>query len=248
MGCGVCGHVRRAEIEAAAGEPSADLLEVALRFGVTIAGLTRHEAKHPRAAATTSPADVPASPDRQRRAGRRAPLRNALVRVTRRSAASETAAASEATQAVAGRRGGPSATPEGPSGPPPSCDDESPATSRSAEISVRRPPRTAREKAERLVDSLQRIVEKVVDDPRATLDAQLAAVKSLTGPLRLLGTFTGEIGASESTVASSPFYRRVRAAVVEALRAHPAAAREVISALERVERGEAAPSGEAAAA
>jgi hypothetical protein len=71
----------------------------------------------------------------------------------------------------------------------------------------------------------------------APLGAKLSVLRAMVAPLRLLGTFTGEIGASETTVASSPFYRRVRVAIVEALRAHPDAARDVIAALERVERG-----------
>ncbi|MBX3205102.1 MAG: hypothetical protein KF764_08530 [Labilithrix sp.] len=48
---------------------------------------------------------------------------------------------------------------------------------------------------------------------------------------------TGEIGASETTVAASPFYGRTRAAVMEALRPHPEATRAVIAALEQIERG-----------
>ena len=126
--------------------------------------------------------------------------------------------------------------------PPPSrSDEEAPATSRSPEIrSERRTPSTssAREKVERLVDSLQRILERVEQDPEAPLGAQLTVLRGMVGPLRLLGTFTGEIGASETRVASSPFYRRVRNAIIEALRGHPDAAEAVIDALERVERGD----------
>jgi hypothetical protein len=103
-------------------------------------------------------------------------------------------------------------------------------------------PTTARAKVERLVDSLQDLVDDVgesegYDGEGAPLAAKLAVLRAMVQPLRLLGTFTGEIGASESTVASSPFYRRVRAAVVDALRAHPDAARDVVAALERTERG-----------
>jgi hypothetical protein len=119
-------------------------------------------------------------------------------------------------------------------------DDEAPATSRSSEISARTPT-TARAKVERLVDSLQRMVDLVSSAENVgegvPIGAQLAVLRAMVAPLRLLGTFTGEIGASESVVASSPFYRRVRAIIVDALRPHPDAARAVITALERLERG-----------
>lgn len=90
-------------------------------------------------------------------------------------------------------------------------------------------------------------VSRPREGDEAPLAAKLAVLRAMVQPLRLLGTFTGEIGASESTVASSPFFRRVRAAVVDALRPHPDAARAVIDALERCERGTDSPCLEAAA-
>lgn len=120
------------------------------------------------------------------------------------------------------------------------ADEEAPATSRSDEIRARAPshPRaTARDKVERLVDSIQALIDDVQSDDDAPLGAKITCLRAMTGPLRLLGTLTGELGASEGTLASSPFYRRVRTALVEALRPFPEAALAVATALERAERG-----------
>lgn len=119
------------------------------------------------------------------------------------------------------------------------AEEDAPATSRSEEISIRsmREPRTARERVERLVDSLQEMIEDISRDAEASTGAKVACMRSMTGPLRLLATLTGEAGASDSNVASSPFYRRVRTVIVDALRPFPDATRAVISALERIERG-----------
>lgn len=182
------------------GEPGAILFEVAARFGVTRAALTKH-AKHPRVSsqATDSPNDPKAAkaPPARRRAKR--PALSAVV-----------------------------------------VEEESPATSRSSDLGSEistRTPTTARAKVERLVDSLQKMVDLVSSSEQTTVGAQLAVLRAMVAPLRLLGTFTGEIGASESVVASSPFYRRVRAVIVDALRPHPEAARAVLAGLERLERG-----------
>ncbi|MDX6479496.1 MAG: hypothetical protein QOG85_6 [Gaiellaceae bacterium] len=118
-------------------------------------------------------------------------------------------------------------------------EEAAPATSRSEEISARAmaTPRTARERVDRLVDSLQELIDAVNSDDEAPIGAKVACLRAMTGPLRLLATLTGEAGANEATIASSPFYRRIRAAVVDALRPYPDAARAVIASIERVERG-----------
>ena len=53
--------------------------------------------------------------------------------------------------------------------------------------------------------------------------------------LGVLGKLTGELGASESTLAASPYWKRLRAALVEVLRQHPDAARAVLEVIERAE-------------
>lgn len=117
--------------------------------------------------------------------------------------------------------------------------DEPPATSRSEEISARsiREPRTARERVDRLVDSLQELVDDVNCAADASVGEKVSCLRAMTGPLRLLATLTGEAGASDANVAASPFYRRVRSAIVDALKPYPDAARAVVLSLERLERG-----------
>ena len=94
---------------------------------------------------------------------------------------------------------------------------------------------TARAKLDELLDTLRTLAEGVKRDPDATVSDRIAVLRATVTPIKLLGQLTGEIGASETTIASSPHYRRVRAVIVEALRPHPAALRDVIAALERAE-------------
>ena len=220
VGCRVCHHESREEIERAAGEPGAIPVEVAARYGVTKAALVKH-AKCPRAtvdATTGSPPERSASAPAPRRTARRAPTTAAPVLEE----------------------------------PAPVLEDEPPATSRSEDLISARTistPKTAREKVERLVDSLQQLLDDARDEERESVDdsgarrggvplgARLAVLRAMVQPLRLLGAFTGELGASDATIAASPFFKRVRVAVVDALRPYPEAAKAVIEALERVERG-----------
>lgn len=102
-------------------------------------------------------------------------------------------------------------------------------------------PTTALERVDGLLRSLQMLIDDLhlAAAGSASIKDRLACLRAMTGPIRLLAMLTGEAGATDATVASSPFYQRVRDAVVDALRPHPDAARAVIAALERVERGDA---------
>lgn len=108
-------------------------------------------------------------------------------------------------------------------------EEDEPATSRSP-VAV-----TARAKVDQLLSSLKAIADSIGTD--ATVQQRVAVLRASVAPIKLLGQLTGELGASESTVASSPHYRRVRTAIVEALRPFPTAARAVLEALELAERG-----------
>lgn len=116
-------------------------------------------------------------------------------------------------------------------------DEESPATSRSSELAGRT--RSARERLEAVLDRIEEILSELDIDEEITATAKLEAHRSLVSAIRLLAQFTGEVGASETTVAASPFYRRVRTAIVDALRPeeHRAALDAIIAALEHVETG-----------
>lgn len=65
VACVVCAHASRIEMEASAGEPGADIREVAVRFGVTKASLVKHMSTHPCAAhaSTDSPPAFPLPPN-----------------------------------------------------------------------------------------------------------------------------------------------------------------------------------------
>jgi len=236
VGCSVCSRTDRASIETAVEEPGADLHAVAERYRVTVAGLRRHLA-HPRANAEGPPVL------RSRRAPTTEPsLRARLPR--ERSISGAARAPREAPSKPAAARRRDDADGRVRTTPPPPLEDAAPPTSRSEEISGRALSRrgvsialSARESVVRLVSSLQELVDEVRRSDEAALGDKIAVLRAMTGPLRLLGTMTGELGANDATVAASPFYRRVRAALLEALKPHPAATQDVIAALERVERG-----------
>lgn len=124
------------------------------------------------------------------------------------------------------------------------AEEAAPPTSRSEEIVSTRL-RTARCELDDLLASLRSIASALPKD--ATISDRIAVLRASVPPIKLLGQLTGEIGASETTVATSPHYRRIRSAILDALRDHPAALKGVIDALERVERGAASDTVEAAA-
>lgn len=127
--------------------------------------------------------------------------------------------------------------------PPPPEDDEAPITSRSPSSSP-----TARGKIDALLVSLQRVADGLPSD--ASVADRVAVLKASVQPIRLLGQLTGELGASDATVAASPHYRRIRTAIVDALAALEdggKALRAVEAALAKLEPGRASTETEAAA-
>lgn len=237
-------------MEAAATEPGADVRELAARYGVTKASLQRHIDSHPRAAV---PAATTAPPAKKRGGGRRATSpaaapspRNALVTLV---PPAPSCCSADRPHVV--RRGDP--LPQVTDGVAHHIEqlgneDEGPATSRSSELIVGGARRSARERLEAVLDKIEDLLEEIDGDEEVSGAAKLTVLRALVSPIRLLGHFTGEVGASETTVAASPFYRRVRTAIVEALRApeHSAALDAVITALQQLEQGGTADRSEAA--
>ena len=68
---------------------------------------------------------------------------------------------------------------------------------------------------------------------------RIGVFRASVAAIKLLGQLTGELGASDSTVAASPHYRRIRTAIIEALKEHPAALQAVEQALAQLEPGRA---------
>lgn len=210
MGCSVCDHDERQAIEAAAHEAGADTRELAVRWGVTKAALVKHVATHPRAAAT--------APSAKKR--RRAPSPAASPDVTSRRATSPDVAPPPRNALVALEP-----TVDEPEEP---C----PPTSRSPTSAS-----TARGKLDDLLVSLKKLADGIGAD--ATVSERIAVFRASVAPIKLLGQLTGELGASDSTVAASPHYRRIRTAIIEALKEHPAALQAVEQALAQLEPGRA---------
>jgi transposase-like protein len=225
--CGVCSHARREAIEQAAARSGVELVDVAREFGIAEAALRRHvDNSHPRAPATeakTKKRAKAASP-----AGRARRVPSSVQRTSLRSALVTLAppASSESSATVE----------QAPRGD--DAEEEAPATSRSSELGR---PRTARERLEGLLDRIEKLLADLDRDKKVGTAAKLEAHRSLVTAIRLLAQFTGEVGASETSVAASPFYRRVRTAIVEALRPkeHRPALEAIIAALDALEGGNA---------
>lgn len=114
-----------------------------------------------------------------------------------------------------------------------STEEDSPATSRSPTSAT-----TARSKLDDLLVSLKKLADSIGQD--ATVQERIAVFRASVAPIKLLGQLTGELGASEASVAASPHYRRIRRAIVDALRdEHPAALKAVEAALVALEAGRA---------
>lgn len=135
---------------------------------------------------------------------------------------------------VAAPRVAATAPPPPPAPPAPANDDEeAPITSRSPSSAP-----SARAKIDALLNSLQRLADDIGEE--ATVQDRVAVLKASVQPIRLLGQLTGELGASDATVAASPHYRRIRTAIVEALSALDdggKALRAVEAALAKLEPG-----------
>lgn len=220
MHCRICTHVSRSEIEKACRKtPAADVAE---SYGVNENALVRHIAAHSKAKEAKAPKKKPAK-------------------------------ARDAMRAVVSA--GPRRAPAAPVVDELDADDEAPATSRSPS-----PPPTARAALDEILSEIRTLM-KSVNERRSYKGAdgeeqfedvpfadKAAAIRAALQATRLLAGLTGELGATEATVASSPYFKRMLGVILEAVRGPQfgAARQAIIEALEREERGGAAREDQAA--
>ncbi len=117
---------------------------------------------------------------------------------------------------------------------PTSDDDDAPETSRSPVSAA-----TARANAHRIATTIDVLLADAGKDKDASYQDKAALARAALSANRQLAQLTGEWGASESTVASSPHFKRLLNVILEALRGDVfgEARRAVIDALAREERG-----------
>jgi hypothetical protein len=98
---------------------------------------------------------------------------------------------------------------------------------------------TARAHIENVLGRIWKLVDEADVDEVLPRDKAVLLTAATTA-IKLLGQLTGELGASEATVFSSPHWKKLQAELVDALRPYPDALRAVAARLERIERAEAA--------
>lgn len=115
-------------------------------------------------------------------------------------------------------------------------EEEAPITSRSPERI------SARSEVTSILKEIRTLLDEVRDGgideegrPRVNVQDRAAAIRASISATRLLASLTGELSISESTIASSPHFKRMLATILDALRPERfAEARQaVIDALER---------------
>jgi hypothetical protein len=205
--------------------------DVAERYGLSERAVAKHVQLHPRAAAARRAAP-PAAGRRAPSPAKGAPAPKA--KTPRRAAPPPAARATRPPPAPARdvrRRTTP---------PPPAAvqraEDDGPATSRSP-TSTTTETTSARAK---VLEQIRKLEDLERSLGKADVDERIAIARALATLAKTLGHLTGELGASDATVAASPHYRRVRTAIVDALKPYPDALRAVIDALSRLEPGNAA--------
>jgi hypothetical protein len=218
--CRVCTNEKQVDIEKAC--KTSSVADVAERFGVSETALVRHLASH-------------------------APAR--VSRTVAKSAAKPRAATTRTTP------------PPAPSPAPPRRAqrdellelvdedlDDGPATSRSPS-----PPPTARAALDDILAEIKALMKSVNERRLIRLGAggepdeyesvpfadKAAAIRAALQATRLLAGLTGELGASEATVASSPYFKRMLQVILEAVSGPKfgEARQAILEALEREERG-----------
>ncbi len=206
----MCTSAARARIEASC--KVADVADVASEYGVSKIALVRHLASHASAAAPRGTKGKPravTSPARTSRPARPRP---------------------------------PSPAPK----PPPVLEreqdaakafadsDDAPVTSRSPT-----PHPTARAALDEIAIEIKTLLADVNRAKDVAFGDKAAAIRTALQAARLMASLTGELGATEATVASSPFFRRMLRVILDAVGGERFAdARQaIIEALEREERG-----------
>ncbi len=107
--------------------------------------------------------------------------------------------------------------------------EDGPATSRSPN-----PPPTARAALDGILVQIQALT-KDVEGSKVPFTDKAAALRAALQAARLLASLTGELGATESTVASSPYFRRMLQVILDAVRGpqFAEARAAILAALER---------------
>lgn len=97
---------------------------------------------------------------------------------------------------------------------------------------------TARASLDEILASIRQVM-KDVRSANVPFGDKATALRVALQAVRLLAGLTGELGATESTVASSPYFRRMLHVILEAVRgpAFAEARQAILDALEREERG-----------
>jgi hypothetical protein len=144
------------------------------------------------------------------------------------------AAASSATARVVPIRGKRAAAPE------PEFDEEAPASEPAPKRAGRgitdEDLETAYRRAVRLLEALERLVEKLEGDALASHRDLLGAYKELRESITLMARLTRELGPErEVVIVQSPQWKKVEAALFQALRAFPEAAKAAGKALQALE-------------
>ncbi len=100
---------------------------------------------------------------------------------------------------------------------------------------------TARAHARRIASTIDALLEQAKTDKSASYQEVASLARTALSANRQYAHLTGEWGASESTVASSPHFKRLMNVILEALRGEQfATARTaIIDALEREDSGAA---------
>ncbi len=224
VSCRVCTNDQQSEIEKAC--KTAPVETVAERFGVNENALVRHLASHAPAKASKAGAKSAAKP---RSASSRHEPSRAPSPPPRR-----------ARQVLEERR-----EPRALEQP----EEESPVTSRSPT-----PPPTARAALDEILAEIRTLMKGVNERRVIGLDAdgenifevvpfadKAAAIRAALQATRLLAGLTGELGATEATVASSPYFKRMLQVILEAVRGPKfgEARQAIVEALAREERGSA---------
>jgi hypothetical protein len=95
---------------------------------------------------------------------------------------------------------------------------------------------SVRDEAAELVARVRELRDSVAADTTSTPLEKAKVIGAATATLAQLGKLTGELGSiSEAKIIASPGFRRIQAAIVDALEAYPEALRAVAQALRELE-------------
>lgn len=98
--------------------------------------------------------------------------------------------------------------------------------------------RSARGELDKILVELRQMLgdanaRDVDGDHLRSLSDRASVLRTALTSIRLLAHLTGELGASETVVATSPHWKRLEGELLEVLKRHPAALRDVVGYLEK---------------